>query len=153
MGYVDRVLQPGETVVHRARLHWLVYWHAVLLVVVAAALALLTLEESGDLRLALQYAALAALAAALIATLVAAIRRHTTELVVTSHRVIFKRGFLSRHTVEMNRGKIESVDVDQSLLGRLFGYGTIVVRGTGGGIEPLADIEEPLLLRSRITVG
>ena len=72
---------------------------------------------------------------------------------VTDHRVIFKRGLLSRHTVEMNRTKIESVDVDQSLFGRLFGYGTIVVHGTGGGLEPLANIADPLLLRSRITVG
>ncbi len=153
MGYVDRVLQPGETVVHRARLHWLIYWHALLLLVLAAALAVLMGQESGNLHEGLRYAALIALFLAILAALSAAIKRHSTELVVTEHRVIFKRGLISRHTVEMNRSKIESVDVDQSLFGRIFGYGTVVVHGTGGGLEPLANIAEPLLLRSRITVG
>jgi uncharacterized membrane protein YdbT with pleckstrin-like domain len=153
MAYVDRVLQPGEQVIHRARLHWLIYGRAVLLLAAAAALALLAVPASDDLRSALDYAGLAVLALAVIAALAAAIRRSTTELVVTNQRVIFKRGVVSRHTVEMNRGKIESVDVDQSLLGRLLGYGTVVVHGTGGSLEPLANIEAPLLLRSRITVA
>lgn len=153
MGYVDRVLQPGEQVIHRARLHWLIYGRAMLLFVAAAALAIVALSATDTMRDALDYAALAALVLAIIAALAAAIRRSTTELVVTDQRVIFKRGVISRHTVEMNRGKIKSVDVDQSLLGRMLGYGTVVVHGTGGSLEPLADIEAPLELRSRITVA
>jgi uncharacterized membrane protein YdbT with pleckstrin-like domain len=60
-------------------------------------------------------------------------------------------GFISRHTVEMNMDKIESVDVDQSLLGRMLNYGTIHVLGTGEGIESLRRIAAPLALRSAIT--
>jgi uncharacterized membrane protein YdbT with pleckstrin-like domain len=74
-----------------------------------------------------------------------------TEFAVTDRRVIYKRGFISRHTVEMNMDKIESVDVDQSLLGRLFNYGTIHVLGTGQGIECLRQIGAPLALRNAIT--
>ena len=60
-------------------------------------------------------------------------RRWTTELSVTNHRVIYKRGFIRRHTVEMNMDKVETVNVDQSILGRIAGYGTIHVLGTGQG--------------------
>jgi uncharacterized membrane protein YdbT with pleckstrin-like domain len=77
--------------------------------------------------------------------------RWITELAVTDRRVIYKCGFISRHTVEMNMDKIESVDVDQSLLGRMFGYGTIHVLGTGEGIESLRRIASPIALRNAIT--
>src|SRR5580704_5406656 len=125
MGYVDRILQPGETVIHRARLHWLIYWRAIVLLAVAAVLAVLAGQRNDELSQILLYGALAMLVLAVLDGLAAAIRRGSTELAVTNHRVIFKRGLLSRHTIEMNRSKVESVDVDQSLMGRLFGYGTI----------------------------
>ena len=83
----------------------------------------------------------------------AAIRRATTELAITDRRVIYKSGLLSRHTLEMNRSKVESVDVDQSILGRVFSFGTIVVRGTGGSLEPIRLISDPLTFRSHITAS
>jgi len=141
MLYVRRVLQPGETIVYATKLHWLIYIHAIW-----PAIACLVL-------------AVAAIAAALFALLALwealrkFIRRATTELAVTDHRVIYKSGLLSRHTIEMNRDKVESVDVDQSLLGRIFGYGTVVVRGTGGSLEPLRNIGDPLTFRTYITAS
>src|SRR5262249_40563687 len=80
----------------------------------------------------------------------ALIRRATTELAVTDQRVIFKTGLVARHTLEMNRGKVESVTVDQSIPGRMFGYGTIIVRGTGSTLEPIRNIADPLTFRSQI---
>ena len=62
-----------------------------------------------------------------------------------------RRGFITRHTAEMNMDKVESVDVDQSMLGRMLGYGTIHVLGTGQGIESLRLIAAPLALRNAIT--
>jgi uncharacterized membrane protein YdbT with pleckstrin-like domain len=88
---------------------------------------------------------------ALISAIHAAIRRVSTELAVTDHRVIFKRGIFSRYTIEMARSKVESVDVVQSIGGRIFNYGTILVRGTGGSLEPFRNVEHPLQLRSAIT--
>ncbi len=81
------------------------------------------------------------------------IRRKATEIVVTDRRVIFKRGLLSRHTVEMNVSKIETVDVEQGLAGRIWGYGTLLIRGTGAGFEPLAGVGSPLLIRNAIVAG
>jgi len=64
-----------------------------------------------------------------------------------------KRGLIRRHTVEMNMNKIESVDVDQTLFGRLFNYGNVTIRGTGSTFEPLHMIDAPLKLRTTVTAG
>jgi uncharacterized membrane protein YdbT with pleckstrin-like domain len=152
MSYVSRILQPGERIVYETGLHWLPYLPAILLLVVAAALAVTAFQIDPTLALIALVAAAVLALAGLIVGLVAAVRRAGTELVVTNHRVIFKRGLIGRHTIEMNRAKVESVDVDQSLMGRLLGYGTVTIHGTGGSLEPLRNVSHPLTLRSHITV-
>jgi uncharacterized membrane protein YdbT with pleckstrin-like domain len=155
MRYVRRVLQPGETIVYTTKLHWLIYVHTILLLficIILAGAAIATSDNQG-ISLALGIAAVIFALLALSAGLRAFIRRTTTELAVTDHRVIYKSGLLSRHTIEMNRDKVESVDVDQSLLGRIFGYGTVVVRGTGGSLEPIRNIGDPLTFRTYITAS
>ena len=87
--------------------------------------------------------------------------RWITEIAVTDRRIIYKRGFINRHTVEMNMDKVASVDVDQSILGRMLGYGSIHVVGPGAaasnspdrprGIEHLHRVAQPLELRNAIT--
>jgi uncharacterized membrane protein YdbT with pleckstrin-like domain len=76
-----------------------------------------------------------------------------TEFAITNIRVIYKRGFIARHTAEMNMDKVESVDVDQSVPGRILGYGTIHVLGTGQGIEHLHRIGSPIQLRNAIVMN
>jgi uncharacterized membrane protein YdbT with pleckstrin-like domain len=155
MSYVARVLQPGETLLYTTKLHWLIYLRTILLLIICVILAGLAVSTSDNqnISLALRIAAVIFGVLAVGAALHAFIRRATTELAVTDHRVIYKTGLLARHTIEMNRDKVESVDVDQTLLGRIFGYGTIVVRGTGGSLEPIRDIGDPLTFRSYITAG
>ena len=155
MRYVRRVLQPGETIVYATRLHWVIYIHTILLLIACIILAGAAVSTSYNqsVSLALGIAAVIFLLLALSAGLRAFIRRATTELAVTNHRVIYKSGVLSRHTIEMNRDKVESVDVDQTLLGRIFGYGTVIVRGTGGSLEPIRNIGDPLTFRSHITAS
>jgi uncharacterized membrane protein YdbT with pleckstrin-like domain len=153
MNYVRRVLQPGETVTHTTRLHSLIFLPAILWFAAAIVLLIGALNLGGDLRIG--GAALAAFATVfgLAAGIPALIRRMTTELAVTDRRVIYKSGVFARHTLEMNRSKVESVDVDQSVLGRMLNFGTIVVRGTGGSLEPIRMISDPLTFRSHITAG
>jgi uncharacterized membrane protein YdbT with pleckstrin-like domain len=154
MSYIQRVLQPNETLVYQTRLHWLVYARAVLFVIIAGGFAIAGDEAGGDdfLRAGLAAAAFFAFFA-VVSAIHAAIKRASTELAVTDHRVIFKRGIVSRYTIEMARSKVESVDVQQSIWGRIFNYGTILVRGTGGSLEPFRNIENPLQLRSSITAA
>ena len=153
MNYVRRVLQPGETVTHETRLHSIIFLPAILWLVTALILLIVAMTLDGDLRIGGK--ALAAFAAifALAAGVPALIRRMTTDLAVTDRRVIYKSGVLARHTLEINRSKVESVDVDQSVLGRILNFGTIVVRGTGGSLEPIRMISDPLTFRSHITAG
>jgi len=155
MRYVRRVLQPGETIVYATKLHWLIYIHTILLAIACVILAgaAVSTSDNQGISLALGIAAVIFALLALSAGLRAFIRRTTTELAVTDHRVIYKSGLLSRHTIEMNRDKVESVDVDQSLLGRILGYGTVVVRGTGGSLEPIRNIGDPLTFRTYITAS
>jgi uncharacterized membrane protein YdbT with pleckstrin-like domain len=154
--YVRRVLQPNEGVVYATRLHWRIYLRCAALLLVGAACAVAAPSFAGhqpEIGLALRIVAVMFALLALSAGLSALVRRATTELVVTNHRVIFKTGLMRRHTLEMNRDKVEGVDVDQTILGRILGYGTIVVRGPSGGLEPIRDIADPLVFRNYLTAA
>ncbi|HWB52001.1 MAG TPA: PH domain-containing protein [Stellaceae bacterium] len=153
MNYVRRVLQPGETVIHIARIHPVIFLPAALWLVLAVILLIAALTATGDLRIGGEALALFCLLLAAGSALPALLRRISTELAVTDRRVIYKSGILARHTLEMNRSKVESVDVDQSVLGRFIGFGTIIVRGTGGSLEPIRMISDPLTFRSHITAS
>ena len=153
--YVRRVLQPGETIVYATKLHWIIYLRAILLLIICIGLAAAAwyTADNQNLSLALWIAAAIFALLALSSAFSAFVRRITTELAVTDRRVIYKTGLIARHTIEMNRRQVESVDVDQQILGRIIGYGTIVVRGTGGSLEPMRNIEDPLTFRTHITAG
>ena len=77
------------------------------------------------------------------------IDRYTDEFAITNKRVIIKTGLISRKTFEMNHSKIESVNVDQSILGRILGYGTIGIVGSGGTREVFPNIKNPLAFRKK----
>jgi len=151
VAYVNSVLQPGETVKVIGRLHWINYFKAFLLLAIAVALLLYGTQEATKAARAATYIGWLVLAVAVIMLLGAWFTRQMTELSVTNHRVIYKTGFLRRHTVEMNMDKVETVNVDQSILGRILGYGTIHVLGTGQGLEGLSRIAHPIEVRNAIT--
>ena len=149
MGYVERVLQPGETIRHISRIHWVVYLPGLLLCLIAVIGFAYTAINGANPVILLSVKAIGG--AGLLSLASAWFRRWTTEVAVTDRRVIYKRGFIRRHTIEMNMDKVESVDVDQTILGRILDYGTITVRGTGAGLEPLARINSPIELRNSVT--
>ena len=160
MSYVERVIQPGETLVYRAPLHWIVYVPGVVLVAIGLAIlgydtASVPAADAGNwqgvLHAAIQVVGVVLLLGAAISLLAAFIRRHTTEIAVTSRRAIYKTGVVRRTTSEISVDKIETVLVDQGILGRILNFGTIVIRGTGGGLEPVRNIGDPLTFRSKLT--
>jgi uncharacterized membrane protein YdbT with pleckstrin-like domain len=150
MSYVQSVLQPGEQVRHTAKLHWIVYWPG-LLFLLAAAVAF-GFAEMGD-RGNTFWIYLAGVLAivAFIFLLREWFIQWTTEIAVTDRRIIYKEGFIRRSTVEMHMDKVESVDVEQTITGRILDYGTVIVKGVGTGFEPLDTIAAPLELRNHIT--
>ena len=154
MGYAERILQPGEQIVHRARLHWIIYAPGIAAIVVGAVVAAYgaTLVDKAAHYGLLAIGALVGLAG-LASALGAWFRSANTEIIVTTRRIIYKTGFISRNTTEMNLNKVESVRVHQGVFGRIFDFGTLIIRGVGAGIEPVANVAAPLDIHRFINAG
>jgi uncharacterized membrane protein YdbT with pleckstrin-like domain len=150
MNYVDSILEPDEQVIHRAKPSRTLYAPALALTILSASALVFGAHAPAAELVGYFVSALSALLAA--ASFVHAwCKRNTTEIAVTDRRIILKRGFIRRYTVEMNMQKVESVDVDQTLIGRLFNFGNVTVRGVGSTFETLRGIDGPLKLRTSVT--
>ncbi len=146
MKYIEKVLLPDEEIRYTAKIHWIVYLTPVIFL--ALAIYCLSSGEEGWVIFGFILFIIG------IFYLVGAfIQRWTTELVVTSQRVLAKVGFIKRKTWEINSPKVEGVQIDQSVLGRILGYGTLTVKGTGSGIAPIKNVVDPLEFRKHVTTA
>jgi uncharacterized membrane protein YdbT with pleckstrin-like domain len=126
MSYIDESLIPGETLIHRARMSWWSQFALVFLGVVTLIVGV-----------------------GLIFLIIAWVRVRSTELAITSRRVIAKFGFIKRHTVEINLDKVEALKVEQGFWGRILNYGTIFISGAGTSVAPIPNIADPLVFRRK----
>jgi uncharacterized membrane protein YdbT with pleckstrin-like domain len=150
--YIDEILQPGEKVLYSTNAHWSFYLPAIGTWIVAALLLVVSGMVLVPALTLLCWAAAAVVAVvALYLTAKAWFHRWTTETDVTDRRVVHKTGFIKRRTFEMALDKIESVDVSQSILGRLLNYGDVTILGVGEGKETISAIASPLAFRNSIT--
>jgi uncharacterized membrane protein YdbT with pleckstrin-like domain len=140
MSYVESILIPGETVVYQTKLSLLIFMPTFLFGFITIIVAIF---GSGLLLIS-------CLSFFVFFTYYAIIKYISTELVVTSQRIILMKGISSRKTVEMNLKEVESVRLSQSMLGRALDYGTIHVFGTGMEIEGFGPVDSPLTLQMRI---
>jgi uncharacterized membrane protein YdbT with pleckstrin-like domain len=150
--YIDDILQPGEKVLYSSNLHWVVYSYAIAAWIVAAALLVLTrfAVEENLVLLCLACAAVVALVA-LYWSMRAWFRRWTTETDVTTLRVVHKTGFITRKTFEISIDKVASVNVNQSIMGRILNYGDVTIENMGDAEQKIRMIANPLAFRSHIT--
>jgi uncharacterized membrane protein YdbT with pleckstrin-like domain len=151
MSYVSSVLQPGETVLYETKLHWWIYLPAIGILILALAFAIGSFFTPPQFGVVLLVVAGVVFLVTIPAFLRGFIARATTELAVTSRRVIHKTGLFRRHTFEMNLSQIESVGVEQSILGRIFGFGELSIYGAGGNPQRIPTISNPLSFRSHVT--
>ena len=151
--YIDDILQPGEKVLYSTNAHWVFFGPAILLWILAAVFFVLSGMVPAGSPLIMVCWALAAIVAvvALYKTVTTWFHRWTTETDVTNLRVVHKTGFISRKTFEMSLDKVESVDVTQSVWGRLFDFGNVTIMGVGEGKETIRTIASPLAFRNSIT--
>jgi len=150
--YIDEILQPGEKVLYSTNAHWVFYLPAIGAWILAIVLFTLSRTAAVDGLILLCLAASAVVAiVALYWTARAWFHRFTTETDVTNMRVVHKTGFIKRRTFEMALDKVESVDVNQSILGRILDYGDVTIQGVGEGKETITTIASPLRFRSYIT--
>jgi len=141
VSYIGENLLPDEHVVYRAELHWIIFARAILVLVVG--LVLVFVPRIGQ-------AGLVVLLLGVVMLVPPFVAYRTTELGVTNKRVIVKTGLVRRRTLELLLRQVEAILVDQSLLGRLFGFGSITLTGTGGVREIFHRVRGPLELRRRI---
>lgn len=157
MSYVEKNLVPGETVIYETRLHWIVMLGHLILGCLLLALGAFLLYyafahkeiQAATFRLA-EIGGAVLLVCGIVAILIGMVRRNATEMAVTNHRVVIKTGLASRKTIEMLLNKVETIEVRETFFGRMLGYGTIVVIGTGGTPEPFDKVAHPLEFRSQV---
>jgi len=157
MSYVESNLVPGEAVIYQTRLHWIVMLGHILLGCLLGLLGVILLYyalsqtgiESGKLHI-MEGVGVALLICGVAAILLGMVRRNATEMALRNRRVVIKTGLASRKTIEMLLNKVESIDVSETAFGRMLGYGTIVVIGTGGTPEPFHKVAHPLEFRSQV---
>jgi uncharacterized membrane protein YdbT with pleckstrin-like domain len=150
--YIDEILQPDEKVLYSTKPHWMFFLPAIGLWVLAAALFVLSgLIPQGPIVLVCWSLAAIVGIFALYKTATAWFHRWTTETDVTSFRIVHKTGFIQRRTFEMSLDKVESVDVNQTIMGRLMNYGDVTILGVGEGKETIQTIASPLAFRNAIT--
>jgi uncharacterized membrane protein YdbT with pleckstrin-like domain len=139
MGFVESNLMPNEKILYRARFHWMIFfWPAVFLFCTLSGYT--SSKDAGN--------------AFLILTILTGVHSFivysTSEFAVTNKRVLAKFGAIRRTSMDILLPKVESVLANQGLLGRMFGYGTIVVRGSGGTANPFPKISNPMELRNQV---
>ncbi len=157
MSYIDHNLIPGEQVIYRTRLHWIViFWHLLFAALLALAGAYLIVGMPGTEVIPpdrMHYARIGGavlFGIAVILIIVSFVRRNSVEMAVTNKRVTVKVGLMSHSTEEMMLNRIESIMVDQSLFGRMLNFGTITLRGVGGTPDPFPRIAHPLEFRRQV---
>lgn len=139
MGYIESSLLPGERVVARARLHWIVFAKALLAGLVGVAV-LYWQPVAGAIIIAV----------GLVMAVPPLVTSKSSEFGVTDKRVVIKVGVVRRRTIELLLRQIEAISVDQTVTGRIFNYGSITLTGTGGVKEVFHNIAAPLEFRRHV---
>lgn len=130
----------GEDIVYSAKLHWIIFKWPILWLIVAV---WISSAQEG-------YAASFFFGLAFLTAILSLIKYHTSEFAVTNKRVIIKVGFIRREVLEILLGKVESIKVDQGILGRFLGYGTIAVIGSGSSKNVFHKISKPFVFRMKV---
>jgi uncharacterized membrane protein YdbT with pleckstrin-like domain len=153
MGYIDETLMADERIIYRTKPHWIIFtpvlgWLilALLITFIGPRYDLGTVKFHGNYTLVDIFAGLAFIIA-LLSALFTFITYQTSEFGITNKRVLMKVGFIRRSTLEILLQKIESIQVSQTVLGRILNYGLIIVSGVGGSRDPFQNIPNPLVFR------
>lgn len=157
MSYVEKNLISGEQLVYETGIHRIVlFWPFVGAILLAGAgAAILAFRDSLTIGHASAPAVMEILGACcLVAAAIifgsAVLKKNATEMAVTNRRVIIKTGLASRRSLEIMLPKVESIGIDETFGGRMLGYGTMTIRGTGGTPEPFRQIAHPTEFRRAV---
>jgi uncharacterized membrane protein YdbT with pleckstrin-like domain len=162
MSYVQDNLAPNEKILLSARCHWAVFLRPVISLVMGFVTLIIAIQsgaEHGNTQqnaiaglssTLLCFLAVGFMLASIFLSIAAIIYISTTEFAITNRRVIAKRGFIRRRTLELFLSKVESVRVHQGIMGRILNFGTVTVTGTGGTRESFNAIQNPLTVKRKL---
>ena len=150
MSYVDRHLTPGENVVFRTRLHPVVFAGTAFFAACVIGIVVLIVARNDLPPETVRLLWLAGVVIAVGSFVTPVLRWRTSEFAVTTSRVLVKIGLVSVHTLELMLPKVEAIGVDQPIAGRILGYGTLRIVGTGGTVEEFARVASPDGLRDAV---
>ena len=136
MKYIQEHLLPDEKVLYATTLHWIIWASTAIWVLIALSV--------------VKYTGWWIFIFPVAAGVNAAINYYTSEFGVTNKRVMMKMGFIRRKSLELLLPKVEGVQVDQGIIGRMLDYGTITVSGTGGSHTPFPKVQKPMELRRKV---
>ncbi|MBR5918361.1 MAG: PH domain-containing protein [Prevotella sp.] len=144
MGYIEKNLMEGEQIVYEARQHWIIYWKPFLLLLVAIGLFAI---PSQYMELTIQMIASATL---LVVAAIWAVNIYGgRKYILTTSRLILKRGIIRRESTDLILRRCEGVSIRQSIAGRIFRYGTVSV-STGEVVNEFRLIEDPVRFSTQI---
>jgi len=156
VGYIEKNLVPGEKIVYKTGYHWIVMIGALIVSLAMDAGGIFLIYYGVSTKTNTNsfnnytIAGIAVLVLSAIILLQGIIRKNSTEVAVTNKRVLIKTGLASRRSIEVLLTKVESIGVEESMSGRMLGYGTVIVRGTGGTNETFDRISHPDELRRQV---
>lgn len=141
MSYIKNNLMAGEQLVYRTNLHWIVFGWAGFWILFSLPSLLGSNNNAG---------AAGFIAIGLLLATIALINFKTSEFGVTNKRILVKVGFIRRQSNETLLSKVEGIQINQGIIGRILNFGTVVIRGTGGGKDEYKKISDPMELRRRV---
>lgn len=141
MSYINKSLADNESVHYVAHFHWLNYAVAYGAMLIGFAVAIIAFSTDHPI------AALIFVVFSVILFILLMIPIWTTEIGVTNQRIIYKRGLLQRETDELQLNSVEQIELEQSVFGRIFGFGVLRISGTGEEVITLPALADPLELR------
>lgn len=144
MRFIDQNLIENESIIYNSRVHYFVYEESLLWGLTFLLIVTLSLIYSNAL---IYLGMMFSFIAAIYAFVDAFIQRHFTEISITNQRLIVKRGLIKRDVFEIPLNRIESVNINQNIIGRFLDYGSIDVKGVGTGLDNLSMIDKPFFLR------
>lgn len=145
MSYIEQSLAPDEHIIYEAHFHPLNNAAAWIALFVSAAVALVAYTQDYS-----AWVSGAAIALGVAIFLAIKLPIWAQRVVITSQRIVYRRGLLRRKTEELQLRSAEQVQLEQSILGRIFGFGRIIISGTGVEDVRLPALAEPVVLRNKL---
>lgn len=150
MSYIRKSLSADERILHQGAIHWIIYVKPFLWLLAGMFLLSYATTAPYNLPLLILFGSSILLLIGIIQLVGAIVEQVTTDLAVTNKKVVAKWGLLSRRTIEQRLGKVDSVEVVQTLVGRVLNYGTVIIHGSGVSLTPITRVWAPLSFRRHV---